>query len=110
MAPLTRSAEAPWRHRTSLWPTSRVHGLIFLFKWDGKKDTREAEDVYGGHSDVFFASQVIQNACATQALISILLNLPADVEIGEMLRNFREFTAAFPPEVSRARPSLLLTA
>jgi ubiquitin carboxyl-terminal hydrolase L5 len=46
---------------------------------------------------MFFARQTIQNACGTQALLSVLLN--ADVDIGPHLREFKEFTAPLPPDV-----------
>jgi ubiquitin carboxyl-terminal hydrolase L5 len=50
---------------------------------------------------VFFAQQTVQNACATQAILSILLNVPAtaDVELGPDLLNFREFTQELSPEM-----------
>lgn len=77
--------------------------MIFLFKHltdekrgdnpnDGNFDFEAAEDL-------FFASQTIQNACGTQALLSVLLNKEGQVEIGPQLKEFKDFTGAFPPEV-----------
>lgn len=74
-----------------------MHGLIFLFKW-------VRDDFSGGSllkdptilSELFFAKQVINNACATQALISILLNLKHDdLKLGDTLNNFKEFSKHF---------------
>ena len=53
---------------------------------------------------MWFAAQTIQNACGTQALLSVLLNKDGDsedgnVDIGPNLREFKEFTSGFPADV-----------
>ncbi|XP_053380639.1 ubiquitin carboxyl-terminal hydrolase isozyme L5-like [Mercenaria mercenaria] len=75
-----------------------VHGLIFLFKWvpDTEPDGSIVQD--SRLEKIFFAKQVINNACATQAILSILLNCShSDLTLGETLASFKEFSQNFDP-------------
>jgi hypothetical protein len=80
-----------------------IYGVIFLFKYPtGEKpsDTpRDGSFDYDAANKLFFAAQVIQNACGTQALLSVLLNKDGEIEIGKELREFKEFAGEFPPDV-----------
>lgn len=79
----------------SFW-RSRVHGLIFLFKWHegSAPDSCKAHELA---KDVYFAKQTVHNACATQAILSILLN--SECQLGDELCSFKKFTADFTPEL-----------
>jgi len=74
-----------------------VHGLIFLFKWV-KDDASDRNLLSGGAPGVFFAKQVVQNACATQAIISVLMNAEG-VKLGPELSRIKEFASALNPEM-----------
>lgn len=74
--------------------------MIFLFKWQKEEDSR-TPDCDATARGVFFANQVINNACATQAIISILMNVPSGnqgFELGPELTQLRDFTADFDPQ------------
>jgi ubiquitin carboxyl-terminal hydrolase L5 len=74
--------------------------LIFLFKWQ-KTDPPTENLVKDSRLDeIFFARQVITNACATQAIVSVLLNCTHDdLKLGSTLGEFKEFAQAFDPQV-----------
>ena len=94
---------------------SPVYGVIFLFKYignpqnlpqpqDGKYDPDAVSD-----TDLFFAAQTIQNACGTQAILSVILNndsaaTPSSssgggIQLGPDLSEFKSFTSAFPSDL-----------
>ncbi|KAK0720375.1 ubiquitin carboxyl-terminal hydrolase 2 [Lasiosphaeris hirsuta] len=90
-----------------------VYGVIFLFKFPTDAPYRGEKPLDGAFDNdasenLFFAAQTIQNACGTQALLSVLLNKTDPgaaegaeagyVDVGESLRDFREFTMVLPPE------------
>jgi len=68
-----------------------VHGLIFLFKWVGNGSVESNSGKIVTDDDIFFARQVIQNACATQAILSVLMNAENKVELGQNLKDFKSF-------------------
>ncbi|XP_055020604.1 ubiquitin carboxyl-terminal hydrolase isozyme L5 [Boleophthalmus pectinirostris] len=73
-----------------------VHGLIFLFKWQAGEEPAGSIVQDSRLDSIFFAKQVINNACATQAIVSVLLNCThPDIELGDTLSEFREFSQSF---------------
>jgi ubiquitin carboxyl-terminal hydrolase L5 len=67
-----------------------IYGLIFLFKW--VQDTEKRDVLSDYDPELFFANQVINNACATQAILSILMNKSKELELGSELKNLRDFS------------------
>ncbi len=71
--------------------------MIFLFKWQQEGASSERRQPLQDYDpELFFANQVINDACATYALLSILMNRAAEVDIGPELRTLREFTCGLP--------------
>ena len=78
--------------------------MIFLFKYPTgeSKSTSQPQDGTFDHDaaeNLFFAAQTIQNACGTQALLSVLLNHDNNLDIGPNLKDFKDFTSAFPSDL-----------
>ena len=73
------------------------YGLIFCFMWH--KDSHRPADFEDPAAErVWFANQLSDDACATQAILNVLLNCP-DIDIGEELRNFKTETESMSPVV-----------
>jgi ubiquitin carboxyl-terminal hydrolase L5 len=74
------------------------YGLIFLFKWVQENDPRPTIDP-SEMPNCVFSTQTVQNACATQAILSVLLNIPeGKVELGNELKDFRSFVVDLDAE------------
>lgn len=75
-------------------------GLIFLFKW-AKDDEPSGSIVQDSRLDkIFFAKQVIENACATQAILSVLMNSKhEDLKLGTTLSELKDFCQSFDPQM-----------
>lgn len=74
-------------------------GLIFLFKWRDERNI-QSNSIILDPQDVpalFFAQQVITNACATQAILNILFNAE-DIKLGDTLSEFKSFVDGFDSE------------
>lgn len=72
-----------------------IHGLIFLFKWV-QEETTNAVVSDSRLEKIFFAKQVIPNACATNAILSVLLNCKhTDMSLGSTLTDFKDFCQTF---------------
>ncbi|CAG9462633.1 unnamed protein product [Pedinophyceae sp. YPF-701] len=85
----------------SLAALEPIYGLIFLFKYQGK-DSTGAEHLQDPDPALFFAKQVVDNACATQALLSVLLNRPElekMKQLGALLTNFKSFVSDLPADM-----------
>ena len=87
---------------------TKVYGFVFLFRYvlgdrRARKAARDlaAEDMYVFDTDMvndmFFAHQIINNSCATHALLSVLLNCE-DVDLGPNLTRLKTFSKGLNPE------------
>ncbi|KAL7620034.1 hypothetical protein AAE478_010583 [Parahypoxylon ruwenzoriense] len=73
-----------------------VHGLVFLFQYEGDDEPGDEENCQDCPPDLWFANQTTTNACATVALMNIVMNAQG-VGLGTQLQKFRNSTAALPP-------------
>lgn len=94
--------------------------MIFLFKWMANKSNDRSKPTDGRYDEaavedngLFFAAQTIQNACGTQAILSVILNNDKNtdstssgadgsaerIEIGPSLSEFKDFTTGFPSDL-----------
>ena len=73
-----------------------VYGLIFLFKFM-KHSGYKPNVLTSWDKDLFFAKQKVQNACATQAILAILLNNTDKLDIGPTLKELKSFTLEMDP-------------
>ncbi|OMH86011.1 Ubiquitin carboxyl-terminal hydrolase isozyme L5 [Zancudomyces culisetae] len=103
--------EEIWSMDSDIKAHEDVYGLVFLFKWENTQENKDEKDQQQDETlqrkqkedlnttqGVFFAQQIVPNACATQAILSILLNNKA-VDIGEQLGEFKAFTTDLPPDM-----------
>lgn len=86
--------EEVWDMDEAMSRLSPIYGYIFLFKY--QQDKRTDKTVLPEVPGLFYAKQMITNACATQAIVSVLLNRP-EIEIGSQLSEFKDFTQSFAP-------------
>ncbi|KAL1837577.1 hypothetical protein VTJ49DRAFT_3637 [Mycothermus thermophilus] len=69
-----------------------VYGLVFLYEYLAEENTETTED----DQDVWFANQTTQNACATIALLNIVMNAKG-LKLGDRLLKFKEESQNLPP-------------
>jgi ubiquitin carboxyl-terminal hydrolase L5 len=68
-----------------------VYGLIFLFKYIPNSGYNP--NILSNYDeDLYFAQQVIINACATQAILAILMNNEDKLDLGQDLMELKIFT------------------
>ncbi|KAJ8115533.1 hypothetical protein ONZ43_g4645 [Nemania bipapillata] len=71
-----------------------VCGLIFLYEWTNEDESNEARQ--GCPENLWFGNQTTANACATVALMNIIMNVDA-VKFGPELEEFRDKTKHLAP-------------
>uniref|UniRef100_A0A7S1YJP4 Ubiquitin carboxyl-terminal hydrolase n=1 Tax=Grammatophora oceanica TaxID=210454 RepID=A0A7S1YJP4_9STRA len=84
-----------------------IYGFIFLFQWKNDKGGNTGQTKKPALTEdqsppgLFFAKQVTTNACATQALLSVVMNSTSSdtLELGKVLTEMKTFTASFPPDL-----------
>ncbi|KAI2127190.1 hypothetical protein LOZ29_006771, partial [Ophidiomyces ophidiicola] len=70
-----------------------MYGLIFLFQWREDDPIKQEQSC---PNTLWFANQTVNYACASVALLNIVNNV-TEVDLGEHLRAFKDFTMGFTP-------------
>ncbi|KAM7535988.1 hypothetical protein Aperf_G00000089776 [Anoplocephala perfoliata] len=74
--------------------------LIFLFQWNNHDQNGSKSLDIVDDSSIFFAKQVVTNACATLALVNVLLNITSPaLKLGETLSDFKSFVSDFSSQM-----------
>lgn len=98
------------------WASDHLHpiyGLVFCFLWRKdndvlpKKESNGLEDGEDDSAKLWFANQLSDDACASMAILNVLLNVE-EVDVGESLRVFRSETERMSSPVRRPSFSLHL--
>ena len=76
--------------------TDQVYGLIFLFKYM-RNNGYTPQVLSHWDDDLFFAKQVVNNACATQAILGVLMNNSDKIDIGDTLKELKSFSNGMDP-------------
>ncbi|KAG6861681.1 hypothetical protein C0995_013250 [Termitomyces sp. Mi166 len=74
-----------------------LRALIFLFKWIPSSAGTASAGQYDTDFPGFFAHQVVNNACATLAVLNALGNIPS-LPTGPQLAELNSFTAGMDPQ------------
>lgn len=83
-----------------------IHGLVFCFLWRKDNDApqkKQPDGLEDGEDDsakLWFANQLSDDACASMAILNVLLNVEG-VDVGERLREFRNETEKMSSPVRR---------
>lgn len=72
-----------------------IYGLIFLFRWSKQLPKREVQLEHD--PSLFFARQAVTNACATQAILSVLLNRADQITLPVSLQELKDFCVHLDP-------------
>ncbi|KAI8965536.1 cysteine proteinase [Daldinia sp. FL1419] len=73
-----------------------VHGLIFLFQYEGENELSNEENRQECPDYLWFTNQTTANSCATVALMNIIMNAQ-DVTLGMELQKFKTSTKEMVP-------------